>query len=171
MRRATIIILCFLGNACGPAGNTLGMEGEYIGNAKYSQDEHVIINDISDTITHDNRYEGEYDKVFRIEAGYESDAVVFGYSCPISLKASTTKLVLDKDFECEEKEGYLMQNGDYVEDRTWKIKIQSCEITVAGINKIKLQIESEIDENVIYTSSIYQRKLEMQFEGTRIAKE
>lgn len=92
--------------ACGPTGDTLGMEGTYKGVHKvegfgsqtlFAYDPDVVI-EVST--------KNEIDATFSISPGYSNDAIVIGVECPIPLSASGSRLVLDAETHCNNIEEF-----------------------------------------------------------------
>ncbi|OGQ22128.1 MAG: hypothetical protein A2138_22980 [Deltaproteobacteria bacterium RBG_16_71_12] len=98
---------------CGPLGNTLGLEGSYLGELVYTVAGTLSITDAGNTVEVAAESTTTKDARMVIEPGYESDAILSGVSeCPVALSVDADILTLEGDADCvSEEAGEFTANG------------------------------------------------------------
>ncbi|MFH1810077.1 MAG: hypothetical protein ABIJ09_15125 [Pseudomonadota bacterium] len=171
---AAVVLLA--SDACFPQGNALGLEGTYRGVEVVDVDGTERTFSGGQTLAQD--YESRTDAVttYTVELGVQSDAVVSGARCPVSLKVFSSKLVLENAVECDavHDKTTFATGGDLHEKLFEYQTIKIFEVEKSGDDKVRIYIDAEL-KTILQVNdeptSEDERREKVTFEGTRIADE
>lgn len=162
--------------SCGPMGNTLGLEGTYRGVATSEGGGQLTQYSGGQSTVFDSNVVVEKHASFTIEAGYTSDAVITGGSCPVSLNVSGDKLTMSGDTDCNEMQDSTTTSGaaSVVLKTYIYTTFKTVEVEKTGEGEVRVFMKSDYTrEKFQDEEKTEEMKLEMEvtFDGTRVAGE
>lgn len=176
--KRSIVVLTLLASltACGPMGNTLGLDGLYKGALKLEMDGTYTEYQYDPPAVNNVEGKTENDTQVTIAPGYSSDAVVTGLSCPIPLMVSGNKLVIDGETECNDTQetDFSFQGNNSSSKKYNYTTYSKFDVESLSNGSIRVAFEAvyeseQYDTNGKTSESKYDAK--GNFEGNRVAEE
>ena len=177
MKRAMTALAFFASvTACGPMGNSLGLDGLYKGALKLEMDGTYTELQYDPPAVNNVETKIENDTEFRLAPGYSSDAVATGFSCPIPLMVSGNKLVIDGETECNDTQelDFSFQGNNSSSKKYNYTTYSKFDVESLSNGSIRVSFEAvyeseQYDTNGKTSESKYDAK--GNFEGNRVAEE
>ncbi|MEW5852546.1 MAG: hypothetical protein AB2A00_27415 [Myxococcota bacterium] len=162
--------------ACGPTGNSLGLDGRYNGTLKQVSriKETLFLGFITTTSERTVTSETE-GAVVVIGRGYDSDAIWITRDCDVPLKVNGTALVLQEKTECNESStDATTGSNDKDEDTSTTVHRDATAESDGQPNTLKMEGESETTTISLSNGTKTRETItttEWEFEGDKVAED
>lgn len=176
MTTMTILTMMAL-SACGPVGNTLGLDGYYLGDMEKETKGKYSVTENGASGNYDLDTEDKAQVEFQIEPSYTADAIVVGGPCPVELMVEGAKLVLKQNVECmtENEMDFNGEGTSYKEKVSSATSVEKFEVEKNGDNGVRIviegQVEEESEENGGAKKVETKSEFKITFNGTRKTKD